>query len=373
MKILHVASFVGNVGDNSSHMGLRRLLSDMTGSPVVPTRLEIRRFYQRYARHDKRCFDHGFVAEANRHDLVIFGGGGFLDFSVGGSATGTTLDIELAVLDQITTPLVISSVGCVPHQEIPPGNVDKLRRFLDHVLQRSDVAIGLRNDGSAAVVERYLGRDYSAALETILDNAFFFRLNDVAQPLSAKPYVAINIAADQVGMVSARGEDEQSITRIYDELATITNYILTNTDFDVVFVPHIYKDLQGITEVLNRLDDYLIRARVLVAPHVQGDRGCEMIMSVYARAVFTLGMRFHANVCAVAMGCDVVGIAALPRVVAMYHSIGQPERAVLTEPGFARKVTGSLRAFDQNGVPQVGGLPLEEESRAFYAKALARI
>lgn len=367
MRILHVASFVGNIGDNASHLGLRYLISDVCDTPILRTQLEIRRFYQRYSRHDRARFDDSFAEQANAHDLVVFGGGGFLDFSIEGSSTGTTIDIDEAVLGKIRTPIVISSVGCVPHQAIPPGNVERLRRFLDLLLDRGDVVIGLRNDGSADAMQSHLGGEY--ALETILDNGFFFRLSDVAEPLTKNPYIAINVATDQIAMSTALRAGA-SINDVYGEIAIIADYILNDTDHDIVFVPHIYKDLQGIAEVLTRIDDFLVRTRIAVAPHVQGDAGCQMLMSVYAQAELTLGMRFHANVCAVAMGCEVVGIAALPRIAAMFHSIGRGDHAVLTEPGFAQQIIERLRALDLSAGPQWSHSSLEAASREFHARGL---
>lgn len=60
MKILHIASFVGNVGDNMSHIGLRRVLDDMFKNYQIDI-LEIRKFYMNYAGADKHSFDNRFL------------------------------------------------------------------------------------------------------------------------------------------------------------------------------------------------------------------------------------------------------------------------------------------------------------------------
>ena len=44
LRILHVASFSGNIGDNASHMGLRKVLSILIDNPEI-TELEIRDYY----------------------------------------------------------------------------------------------------------------------------------------------------------------------------------------------------------------------------------------------------------------------------------------------------------------------------------------
>lgn len=53
MKILHVASFVGNIGDNASHQGLEGILKEYFNNYDI-TRLEIRKFYKNYNRVDKK-------------------------------------------------------------------------------------------------------------------------------------------------------------------------------------------------------------------------------------------------------------------------------------------------------------------------------
>lgn len=76
-KILHVASFVGNIGDNASHMGLHNILKSIVKIPFTIDEMEIRRFYKNYNLPDKMMFDSQFVHLANCYDLLIIGGGWF--------------------------------------------------------------------------------------------------------------------------------------------------------------------------------------------------------------------------------------------------------------------------------------------------------
>ena len=74
MRILHIASFNGNIGDNASHIGLRNILKTL-GVIATIDQIEIRRFYKNYSLFDKQSFDEDFVKMANQYDLVVFGGG----------------------------------------------------------------------------------------------------------------------------------------------------------------------------------------------------------------------------------------------------------------------------------------------------------
>ena len=121
MNILHLASFSGNIGDNASHYGLYKILNELINISKIK-KLEIRNFYRNAKGQNKRKFDKSFVDECNEYDLVIFGGGGYLDYWIPNSSTGTTFDISAKSLEEINTPILFSSLGCVPGKKIPHGN-----------------------------------------------------------------------------------------------------------------------------------------------------------------------------------------------------------------------------------------------------------
>lgn len=75
LKILHVASFIGNIGDNASHAGLYNIL-DKFSEPYLVDCVEIREFYLNYKAGPIKIFDESFVSCANKYDLVVIGGGG---------------------------------------------------------------------------------------------------------------------------------------------------------------------------------------------------------------------------------------------------------------------------------------------------------
>jgi len=111
LRILHVASFSGNIGDNANHMGFRPWFETLAGRPVQWTNLEIREFYWR-----ERVWDDSFVAMANAHDLVVIGGGNYFELWVETSPTGTSIAIEPQTFAKITTPVVFNALGVDPGQ-----------------------------------------------------------------------------------------------------------------------------------------------------------------------------------------------------------------------------------------------------------------
>ena len=95
MKILHVASFNGNIGDFANHSGFRKCLNNYIGEQIEYTNLEIREFYKSW---NLRKFDNDFVDLANQFDLLVFGGGNFFEMCWDYSSTGTTIDLSEEIL-----------------------------------------------------------------------------------------------------------------------------------------------------------------------------------------------------------------------------------------------------------------------------------
>ncbi len=334
MRILHVASFLGNIGDNASHMGFKRII-DSFFSKYEIHRMEIRKFYKSYTLKDKCEFNEGFIDYANTFDLLVIGGGGFLDYWVKDSFTGTTIDFFPGVLKKLTTPMLITSIGCNPHREVPEGNITKFRRFLDELCARPNIKIALRNDGSVNSFKDEIGEHYLEYMEEILDNGYFYEPVEL-DPIftNGKRYVAVNITSDQLTMKSnSRGNIDTA--RYYEELSKSFTYLISQEDFDVVLVPHIYSDLRAISDLLVTMDDFLIRRHVTIAPCIQYDKGANLLFSIYKNSGLVLGMRYHANVCNMAMVKPIVGLAALDRVQYAYDSLNLNDRYVTVAGSFS--------------------------------------
>ncbi|MBE7377207.1 MULTISPECIES: polysaccharide pyruvyl transferase family protein [Pseudomonadaceae] len=375
VKLLHIASFIGNVGDNASHMGLENILSGIGLQNPVIERLEIRKFYKNYQLPDKLTFDESFAHHANSFDGIVIGGGGFLDYWVPDSSTGTTLDMEPKVLGKIKRPLIISSVGALPHQTIPEGNITRFRNFLDAALGQKNVSIALRNDGSHENIKNKFGAQYSEAMHLILDNAFFY-MPSLRERLIEQDYVAINLAPDQLGMLSyMRGTVDQD--DFYRQIQRVIEYCIGALGLHIVLIPHIQADLKAIVRLLGSLESFTARSMVSVAPCVQGNAGAELLFSIYRSSRFVLASRFHANVCSAAMLKPTVGIAVLDRVGFMYDSLDMENAYVLPGENLAdeliRKLSEHARSHDSQHAPSKALLRLKARSQSFYEEKLASI
>lgn len=343
MKVLHIASFNGNIGDNASHIGFRNILKALGISATID-QMEIRRFYKNYSLPDKQGFDESFVVMANQYDLVVFGGGGFLDFWVPNSATGTTIDISLEFFDKLSVPILFTSIGCIPHKEVPEGNIEKFTRFINAILEKKNAEIAVRNDGSKTILKSVLGEEISSKIPQILDNGFFYQPQRKYSRIIDSKYVAINVTKDQL-LMKNQTIGEVNTEHFNQELRKYIDYIIKFSDLKIVFIPHIFSDIEAIQYALKGVNDFVIRTRVAIAPYIQGDYGSDYLMSVYEGAEYVVGMRFHANVCSLAQGKPIAGLAALDRIKYMCQSVGAENYVVDVNSDFAQPLFESTMCY----------------------------
>ena len=258
MKMLHIASFTGNIGDNCSHNGFYNILKLINIDITKIVNLEIRDFYNNRDLNNKRFFDLAFAEFANKFDLIVIGGGGFLDYFVEGSATGTTINISKKVLDSIKTPILLSSVGCVPTRFVPRGNSEKFLNFLEYVKSKNKIEILFRNDGSLKHLREQFGNKLCSHFEDILDNGFHFELKNNRIFKTKRKFIAINTSYDQLLMVKSLSK-QSNLKKFYKELCKVINFIVQDLGLDVCLVPHIYQDLVGINLIIEELDDFIVR------------------------------------------------------------------------------------------------------------------
>ena len=319
LKVLHLASFSGNIGDNASHIGLYTILRKL-GVYAEYTQLEIRDYYQNAEPPFQKFFDKRFVEQCNLFDLIIWGGGAYLDFWLPNSSTGTTFNISLELLNEIKKPLLITSVGCITGKKIPVGNTEKFEAFLNYCAKSQRVQIMFRNDGSKVHIERQFGAGLASHFHQILDNGFYY-LPKLRTNLPAKrEYVALNIAFDQI-LETGPGAMVSDVENYLANFGELIQYFMLTMNLDVCLVPHVSGDLRAINKLLQLIPDKFIRNQIMVAPFLTGQDGADFLFDVYANASLVIGNRFHTNVCALAMGKRTIGLSALSRISHIYKSV----------------------------------------------------
>lgn len=338
IKVLHLASFDGNIGDNANHNGFYKNLRRNKNFNFCFDKLEIREFYWK-----KRCFDRSFISLVNEYDLLVVGGGNYFELWVEDSPTGTSIAIELDMLKEIKSPIFFNSLGVDPGQGASEKNLDKFRNFLDVLIERGDF-ISVRNDGAIKTLSDLVGEKY---LENIIDTpdaGFFLETNIANSYYKNKKYLAINVATDMADVRFDKANGKLEYVNFVEEFTSfLMNFMSEYSDYEIVFVPHIFRDISFINDILENMDDEFRRKRISVAPLLHGEDSFKDVMCIYDSARLVLGGRFHANVCSIGLGTPVIGLVNYIQIENLYKDINSSSYVNISERGFSKKLINLVR------------------------------
>ena len=246
LNTLHLASFDGNIGDNANHFGFYKYLNQSQNFKFEIDELEIREFYW-----NNKHFDKSFVELVNSYDLLIIGGGNYFELWVESSPTGTSIAIELSLLKQIKTPILFNSLGVDSGQGVSKKNIEKFKLFLDLLIKRGDY-ISIRNDGAKKTIIDYVGKEYLEHIYHTVDAGFFVEVDNPSEYYKSKKYIAINIAYD---MEDVRFKNISYASFLETFKRFIISFLKKYEEYEIVFVPHIFRDMRFISDMLEILDD----------------------------------------------------------------------------------------------------------------------
>ena len=331
MNVLHIASFNGNIGDNANHMGFRPWFEKMSGTQVKWTSLEIREFYWK-----ERLWDDDLADYINSFDRLVIGGGNYFELWVENSPTGTSIAIPSDVFQKIRIPVFFNALGVDPGQGVPEACRVRFTEFLETLLGSDQYLVSVRNDGALGNLKTHIGKQYADQTNLLPDHGFFVPCpaGEPENPDNRSRIIAINIASD---MGEIRFKNFSNRLEFSNEMASLIGQLAhQNPEMEFHLVPHIFRDLEIISETLSCLDDRLRRTRVRVAAYGSGDIAARNSLAIYANAALVLGMRFHSNVCPMAMKRQVMGLNSYVQIEQLYEGLGQRERLLdITRPGFS--------------------------------------
>lgn len=348
LKVLHIASFIGNIGDNANHIGSKYLRDNYLDFEFEITKKEIREFYWKEWKFNSE----EFVEEANRYDLIMIGGGNYFELWVEGSATGTSIDLGLDYLKQIKTPILFYSLGCDLGQGVPEENIKRFGEFLDYMIKDKRYFISVRNDGALENIKSLYGLRYDGKISEIPDGGFFTYVDDVEhiEIERGKHNILINIAGD---MPETRFPDidgkisyDKFITKFAEMIEELAGEY--KEKLNIIFVPHIFRDIKTIYDVLDATNDKIRRNCIKIAPYLIGDKGHEYLFSLYKQSDLILGMRFHSNVCGYALKKNVIGLVNYIQIENLYKGIESNEFVEVNKEGFNEELKNKIKEHLEN-------------------------
>lgn len=321
MKILHIASHKGNVGDLINHKGFYRIFSDLFYEKDVD-KVELRDFY--FSSKHAKTFDENFADEINKYDLCVLGGGGFFDAQWEKSETGVTLDFSADFIHSIQIPVLINAMGYHEYPGITNKAIcDKFSRFLSVISRKSNWFITVRNDGS---YERIKNRYAECLLNNILkvpDNAFFCPF--VKSKVSAGKTLGLCITNDLFSDKYNNGLTEKEFNLI------IVSFIEKQIQdgWKIMFFPHTPSDISIINYLMKDLSDDYKRKYVMLAPYDAGsDRAVEQLGVFYNLCDYIIGMRFHSLITAINLHIPAIALAGHAQIEDLYTELGMGDYCV---------------------------------------------
>lgn len=311
-KILHLASFKGNIGDIANHVGFYNLLDSVFDSAYTIDKAEIRDFY--YC-NKNRVFDYDFINTINQYDLFVIGGGAFFHPEWDCSSTGTTIDIKDEIFDCINTKVLFNGLGCLFTPRSKQKAISKCSRFLEHILPNNNVLFTVRNDGSFQDIKRIVSQDIMSYIHEVPDSGFFTNWDNLDfNNCVKKPYVAISIGED----------DEMFNDKVFVEsfAANLEEILNNNKNLKIIFVPHVITDVDAISQIISSFHDYALKLRLFCAPfYCSNKNNVAQIFNIYANAELVLAMRFHANVCPHSFLTPTIGFSTKNSVIGLYNTL----------------------------------------------------
>lgn len=373
LRVLHVASFIGNVGDNANHKGSEFLRSQFLDYEFQITRKEIREFYWKEWIFNSE----DFVNEANSYDLVMIGGGNYFELWVENSKTGTSIDLGLEYLQNIKTPILFYSLGCDIGQGVPQANIEKFRIFMDYLTKSEKYFVSVRNDGALSNIEEIYGDRYKNQIIEIPDGGFFTNVANLNhfEIEGEMTNILINVAGDMPEVRFPGIDGKITYETFTKEFAKVIEKlsIESKNSLNFIFAPHIFRDIKTSYDIINNINDKVRRVNVKVAPYLNGDNGHDYIFSLYNQVDLVLGMRFHSNVCSYALKKNVIGLVNYIQISNLYKDINSHEYVEVNKEGFAEvlrdKILEHLNGKErfENSSNQVKE-DLFEEARVEYVK-----
>lgn len=337
MKILHIASFNGNIGDNAHHNGFRKNFEKIVKKTIFWDELEIRNFYKSW---NKMKFDNSFVKIANSYDLIVIGGGNFFEICHEYSSTGTTIDITIEILKQIKTPIFFNAIGFDIYKGYTEKTKNDFKMFLDYLLNNSKkYFVTFRNDGSKNNYLKLYG-NLPKNLYIVPDGGFFLNSINKGKKNNKVNYIGINLACDMLEkrLKNISYDDFcQNIANIYIE------FLNKNSNYKLVFFPHIFSDYKIILDVTKYFTDIHLKYNIEIAPYFTGQNSEKEFFNFYRKCDLLTGMRFHTNVCGIALNIPTIGIKSYPKLYDLYQEIGLKERCLdINEDNFFEKYLNIL-------------------------------
>lgn len=344
-KILHLASFAGNIGDIANHAAMHDIFQKKAqGNSISFSELEMRDFYRN---SQKKRFDEKFLKEINEYDVFYTGGGNFFDVRWNESASGTTLDMSKSFIRGIGIPVVVNAMGFMnyyPEEKYKVAS-EKFYDFLTEIVSRN-WKISVRNDGSKKRIIGAYGNQFEKYIQTVPDAAFLFNKNiSKLQKTEITWTVGINLINELFDLRFTDGYDIKSFNE--DSISFVEDLI--QAGFKIIFFPHTPQDLKIMGFFSENLDEKYFRYSIQIAPYSTNSlQGALDIDKYYSMCDIVVGMRFHTCVLSLKNNIPTIALAVNERMVDFFEELDLSENCISLKQGAFSKIREQLDSLIKN-------------------------
>lgn len=336
IRILHVAAFYGNLGDELNHSSFKQWVDNLTpGTLLEWTSLDLREVW----RTDRNLLAR-IQARREQVDLIVFGGGNFWETWDETSQSGTSLNVTFEQLKNIGLPVFFNALGVETARGVSKQASETFVTDFERYCDDPQFFVSVRNDGSNLNLEA-LGVSGNGFLE-LPDHAFFHP--GIVKPVDRgpTPTIAVNGAVDmdeiRYGPLGGRANFLSSFSQIFAER-------YSEIEFNLVFLAQVPSDLQFGLEMASNLPEAMTRKNFsLIFPNSGLPEKASMA-NIFNQASMIIAQRFHSTIMGLTSHNDTVCFSNHPKVENMLDIVEarQSIKSPISEPGsfssFGRSLT----------------------------------
>ncbi len=376
MKLIHLANHSStNIGNGALIFGTERVLredfdEDVTFLPEA---------WDDYVIEDIRGpkeFDASFVEMVNQEsDGLLIGGAVTLNGRAHLMNTGMRFNLPLELWSRITKPIVFYGITyrVWPYQIY--YNQAQLKKTMEYVLSDSNIIFSVRNDGTKAWLERFLGYT-SDKIVCIPDPGLYVTCDHGAwHPQITKDKVNVIVSLnneDEIYRFGGKWREtfwkyvrsfsrEEYLAALWyympgwrkrkkeflQQLVQALELISKQVDTNIILCPHSLDDYKIMSEFMSHCPLRLAHQRVVSSGLLQAPLA-PYFYGLYANADLALSMRVHSMSPAIALGTPVIVLSSQARTKEFMKAAGM-EKYVLDvfDNDLAAKLYGLMKyCFD---------------------------
>ena len=395
LKVMQIASHLTNIGDGANITGFQKIFKEDASEYDVDF---INEEIMEYKPHlgTKDFNSEVFINHANSMDMVVVGGGGFFSAFERFKNTGCHVDFILETLNKINVPIVYYALGFAVYYGQKYHNMSRLGALLDHANQNQNrVLISLRNDGSQQRLKELLNNNQTENISVIPDGGFYVPVTDSnhEEIETGKLNFGLQLAGDKAAMRFQEGaslpsrvarkilgrnwsiENIKEQNRVLQTLADISEWLIKEHNGNLILLPHIHSDLAITDRFTHIMPRDLIRFNTKIAGVYRGHAGGQYQFDLYKKLDFSMGMRFHSNVCPFGLETPSIGLVSHDQLDGLYQELGSEDYVRIQDSNFGSKLKEKIsyilkNSEDIKSVRREKNTELRNTSKAFHKKMI---